>query len=83
MIVTSIHEASKNLPRLIDKAASGEEIVIAKAGKAVAKLVAYRPSAEPRKPGLWRGQVRISKDFDSLPEDLLAAFNGDSHESDP
>ncbi|MBM3773760.1 MAG: type II toxin-antitoxin system Phd/YefM family antitoxin [Acidobacteria bacterium] len=78
MQLTNIHQAKTHLSRLIERAAAGEEIVIAKAGKPVARLVGYReqPPA-PRKPGYWRGKVRISKDFDLLPEEIAAAFRGE------
>lgn len=73
----NIYDAKTHLSRLLQDAAGGEEIVIAKAGKPVAKLVPYRPAACVRKPGVWRGRVRMSADFDVLPEDLEAAFRGD------
>jgi antitoxin (DNA-binding transcriptional repressor) of toxin-antitoxin stability system len=58
---------------------SGEEIIIAKAGKPMAKLVPVPKVRKPRKPGGWEGQVVMSEDFDApLPEDLQAAFEGRS-----
>lgn len=74
---TNIHEAKTHLSRLVERAAQGEEIIIAKAGKPMAKLVPYREKAEPRQPGHWRGKVRIHDDFDTLPEDVAAAFRGE------
>jgi prevent-host-death family protein len=74
--IVNIHEAKTHLSRLVDRAAAGEEIVIGRAGRPIARLVPYRPSPGPRRPGLWKGQVRIAKDFDSLPPDLAAAFEG-------
>ncbi|MEW6353341.1 MAG: type II toxin-antitoxin system Phd/YefM family antitoxin [Pseudomonadota bacterium] len=72
----NIHEAKSQLSRLVELAAHGEEIIIAKAGKPIARLVAYRPHAKPRKPGLLRGKVRIRKDFDApLPEGLFSTFD--------
>ena len=56
----------------------GEEVIIGKAGKPVAKLVPYQQSDAPRKGGQWRGKVQIAADFDELPADLLAAFNGEN-----
>ena len=78
MKTTNIHEAKTHLSRLIQRAAQGEEIVISKAGKPLAKLVPYRPVAGPRKPGYWRGKVKIADDFDVLPDDIEAAFRGES-----
>jgi prevent-host-death family protein len=77
MKMTNIHEAKTHLFRLVERAAHGEEIIIAKAGKPMAKLVSYRPSAVPRKPGSWHGMVKISDDFDELSEDIAAAFRGE------
>jgi prevent-host-death family protein len=75
---TNIHQAKTHLSRLVERAAAGEEIIIAKAGRPMAKLVRYEPEpAVERKPGLWRGKVRIADDFDLLPDDLAAAFRGE------
>ena len=74
---TNIHEAKTHLSRLVERAALGEEIIIAKAGRPMAKLVPYRAEAGPRQPGYWRGKVKIQDDFDALPEDLAAAFRGE------
>ena len=62
-----------------DRAASGEEIIIVKAGRPLAKLVAVPRVRTPRQPGGWEGKVVIAEDFDApLPEDILAAFEGRS-----
>ncbi len=76
MKMTNIHEAKTHLSRLVERAAQGEEIIIAKAGKPMAKLVPYRPSKEPRQPGAWRGKVRMSDDFDDFSEEIEAMFYG-------
>ncbi len=73
----NIHEAKTHFSRLVDRAARGEEIVIAKAGKPVAKLVGYGQEGASRKPGAWRGRVRLAPDFDQLPSELMAAFRGE------
>lgn len=78
MKVTNIHQAKTQLSQLIEQVRQGEEIIIGKAGKPVAKLVPYEPTAEPRRGGQWRGQIRIADGFDELPEDLAAAFRGES-----
>jgi antitoxin (DNA-binding transcriptional repressor) of toxin-antitoxin stability system len=49
-------------------------VILAKAGKPVAKLVAYRGLARPRKPGSLKGKIRIADDFDVLPDDVADAF---------
>ena len=65
----NIAEAKTRLSELVEKAASGEEIVIARDHKPVAKLVPVRTHA-PRVPGSAKGQVRIAPDFDELPDDF-------------
>lgn len=72
-----MHEAKTHLSRLVERAARGEEIVIGKAGKPVAKLVPYRAAPRARRPGGWEGQVRIAPDFDELPAELAVAFRGE------
>lgn len=71
----NIHHAKTHLSRLLERAGSGEEIVIAKAGKPVAKLVPMPPSRPGRKKGLMKGKIKISKEFDKpLPKKVQAAF---------
>ncbi len=56
------------------EAQRAEEVIIARAGKPVARLAPYEVCAEVRHGGQWRGKVRMSKDFDSLPEDIAMDF---------
>jgi prevent-host-death family protein len=78
MRMVNIHSAKAHLSRLVAEVAAGEEIVIAKAGKPVARLVPFEPRREPRRPGLLKGQIWISEDFeDPLPEEIMAAFRGE------
>ena len=81
MSVVNIHEAKTHLSRLIERVSSGEEIVIAKAGRPVAKLIAYEEEEAPRTLGGWEGRVWIADDFDELPEEILAAFEGADDEA--
>ncbi len=75
--VLNLYEAKTQLSALVEEAAAGAEIIIAKNGRPRAKLVAFRETAR-RKPGRAKGQVWISDDFDApLPADLQAAFEGD------
>jgi prevent-host-death family protein len=76
MQITNIHEAKTNFSKLVERVAAGEEIIIGRAGKPVARLVPYKPSSPKRKPGSWKGKVWISPDFDRLPAELQAAFEG-------
>ncbi|MCP5278381.1 MAG: type II toxin-antitoxin system prevent-host-death family antitoxin [Thiobacillus sp.] len=70
----NIHEAKTHLSRLVEEAAEGEEIIIAKAGRPVARIVAL-PSDKPRKLGLLKGKFTIPDDFDApLPDDVLRDF---------
>lgn len=73
----NIHEAKTHFSRLVERVMRGEEVVIGKAGKPVARLVPYREDREPRVPGGWEGKVRIADDFDELPEEVAAAFRGE------
>jgi prevent-host-death family protein len=76
MGVFNVHDAKTHLSRLLERVAQGEEIIIAKSGRPVAKLV--RLAAEPRKPGRLKGRIRVGADFDEpLPNEILAAFRGE------
>jgi prevent-host-death family protein len=75
--MVNIHEAKTNFSRLVERAEHGEEILIGRSGKPVARLVPYHESRAPRTPGGWEGRVIIAPDFDELPPDLDAAFRGD------
>ncbi|MFP4502036.1 MAG: type II toxin-antitoxin system Phd/YefM family antitoxin [Candidatus Hydrogenedentota bacterium] len=77
MKTANIHEAKTHLSRLLERVAQGEEIIIANAGKPVARLVPYHLEPAPREPGIWQGKVEIAADFDDLPEDIAAAFRGE------
>jgi prevent-host-death family protein len=61
----NIHEAKTHLSRLVEQAAAGEEVVIAKAGTPVAKLVPYKDERKPRRPGFLRGEIWMAPDWDS------------------
>ena len=74
MEITNISEAKAKLSALIERVVAGEEIVIGKAGRPVAKIVRYERSEEPRTPGALRGKIAIADDFDELPDDLAEAF---------
>jgi prevent-host-death family protein len=71
----NLYEAKTHLSRLVDRAAQGEEIVIAKAGKPKAKLVAFRAAAAQREPANLLGITFIAEDFDEpLPAEIQSAF---------
>lgn len=72
----NIHEAKTQLSKLLEYAARGEEVVIAKAGEPVARLIPYKSGG--RKPGIARGQGRLTKEFFApLPKEVLKQFGYD------
>ncbi|HEY0782237.1 MAG TPA: type II toxin-antitoxin system prevent-host-death family antitoxin [Thermoanaerobaculia bacterium] len=76
MEVFDVHEAEAGLESLLDRVSRGEEILIARGGRTVAKLVGIQV-AELRRPGRLRGRIRIADDFDEpLPDEILAGFRG-------
>jgi prevent-host-death family protein len=74
MEIANIHQAKSQLSKLVEQALKGEEVIIARAGKPVVRLVPVRGSDTPRKGGQWKGKVRIAEDFDELPEDIARSF---------
>jgi len=78
MKVTNIHEAKTHFSKLVERAAAGEEIVIGKAGKPVARLVPYAAPAQPkRKPGSLKGKIRILPGFDEMDKEIEKLFSGE------
>jgi prevent-host-death family protein len=75
--VVNMHEAKTTLSQLVEQAENGEEVIIARAGEPVARIVALHSSGR-RKLGQWKGKVRMSDDFDApLPDAELSAWLGD------
>jgi len=75
MKAVNIHEAKTHLSRLLARVAQGEEIVIARAGRPVAKIVAIKPAARRRPLDTARGQIVISPNFKApLPKDIGKAL---------
>ena len=70
----NIHEAKTHLSRLVERVEAGEEIVIARGGRPVARLVPMAQRTKPRELGLWKEQVRVAPDFDAPIPELLDAF---------
>jgi len=73
MTTLNLYEAKTQLSKLVDRAAAGEEIVIAKAGKPMARLVPLE-QRRPRKSGFLKGQIWIADDFDETPEEIVRDF---------
>lgn len=74
MEIANIHEAKSQLSKLVEHAMNGEDVIIAKAGQPMVRLVPIRADVSPRSGGQWNGRVRIADDFDALPADIAAAF---------
>lgn len=74
MEIANIHDAKSHLSKLIEQAMNGEEVIIAKAGRPMVRLVPIHADATPRQGGQWKGRVRIADDFDTLPDDVASAF---------
>jgi prevent-host-death family protein len=73
----NIHEAKTHLSRIVEDVAAGSEVIIAKAGKPMARLVPLESAPKAKNLGLLKGRIRIPNDFNApLPPDVLAAFEG-------
>lgn len=80
MVITNISEAKATLSKLIEQVLNGQEVIIGKAGKPVAKLVPFTQDISPRKlgAGQWKGKIWMADDFDELPDEVLKLFSGDA-----
>ena len=77
----NIYEAKTHLSKLVDRAAAGENIIIAKAGRPVARLVPLEKKPPLRVPGRLKGKIWIAPDFDApLPDDIQKYFDGEGEE---
>jgi prevent-host-death family protein len=75
--VLNIHEAKTHLSRIIDEVAAGKEVIIAKAGKPMARLSPIAPSVKKKKLGLLKGKIQVARDFNApLADEVLAGFEG-------
>lgn len=75
--VVNVHEAKTHLSRLLDDVGAGMEVIIAKAGKPVARLMPMTVSVKQKRLGLLRGKIKIAGDFNApLSDDVLATFEG-------
>ncbi len=72
--IVNIHAAKTHLSQLLKRVSQGEEIVIARAGVPLARLVPIPKKRPARIPGLDRDKVSIADDFDELPEDFISFF---------
>lgn len=74
MQITNISEAKAQLSKLIEKVTAGEDVIISKAGKPVARLVRYEKNGQQRQPGALKGKIKIAEDFDDFPKDIAESF---------
>ena len=71
----TIHQAKTNLSRLVQKASDGEEVIIARGSKPIARLVPFGEVKGKRQPGSWKGKLVVGPEFfEALPADELAAW---------
>jgi prevent-host-death family protein len=79
----NLYDAKTRLSELVDRAAAGEEIVIAKHGKPLARLLPMPTEKPARQPGGWEGLLWVADDFDApLPPDLQRYFDGETGEDE-
>ena len=81
MEISNIHEAESQLFRLIDHAMNGEDVIIAKAGRPMVRLVPILADHSPRIGGQWKGRVRIAEDFDDCPKTWPSPSGSSRHDA--
>jgi prevent-host-death family protein len=81
MHITNITDAKTQLSKLVEQVLRGEEVILGKAGKPVAKLVKYTDRDVRRTPGALKGSIQMADDFDVLPADIAAAFGAKNPEA--
>jgi prevent-host-death family protein len=75
MPIVNIYEAKTNLSKLVDQASSGEDVIIGRSGKPLARLTRYAPDKRTVRFGVLKGKLQVADDFDAaLPGPLQAAF---------
>lgn len=76
MLSINMHEAKSQLSKLVERALAGEEIIIARAGQPLVRLMPILQDATPRVAGHMAGKIVLADDFDATPEEIIAAFTG-------
>ncbi|MGH7087379.1 MAG: type II toxin-antitoxin system Phd/YefM family antitoxin [Stellaceae bacterium] len=74
--IVNMHEAKTTLSSLVERAMRGEDIIVAKAGTPMVRLVPVARPHRERRSGFWKGKVRMARDFNTLPPEWLDAFEG-------
>ena len=81
-LVVNTHEAKSRLSELIRAAEDGDEVIVARNGKPVARLVAWDSGTRQRRPGAWAGRVELTGDLISSDPDVLDLFDASNEPSD-
>jgi prevent-host-death family protein len=77
METVNIYDAKTHLSHLVDKAASGEDVVVSRNGKPLVRITRLEPRKRRIKFGLLKGKLTVPDDFDApLPDEVLAGFEG-------
>lgn len=76
MHTVNMHEAKTRLSSLVEEAVAGEDVIIAKSGNPMVRLVPVEKKIQQRKPGRFKGRISIAADFEETPEELIEAFEG-------
>ena len=74
--IVNMHQAKSSLSRLVERALAGEDVVIARNGEPLVRLVPVPKQREPRVPGRMKGQIWIAPDFDQMSEEELNDWEG-------
>ncbi len=81
MTIRNVTEAKEQLSALLVLVEGGEDVVISRAGKPIARLVALKHGAMGRKPGALKGKIKIGPDFDKAEPQIEALFNGEANDT--
>jgi prevent-host-death family protein len=76
MHTVNLHEAKTQLSALVEEVLKGEEVIIARAGKPVVRLVPFQETKAPRRPGRLEGLIHFGEDFDAIDEEVAGLFEG-------
>jgi prevent-host-death family protein len=78
--IVNVYEAKTQLSRLLEQVERGEEVIVARSGRPIARLVPYASGRGPRRLGLLAGKVWVAPDFDGYDQEIVSMFEGD-HEA--
>ena len=81
-VVVNTHQAKSRLSELIREAEAGAEVIVARNGRPVARIVAWESAVPARTPGDWRGRVEVHEDIVAPDPDMVALFDGETGDVD-